>query len=58
MCEEGGNNDPNYGFYGIKEWNGFGGYSLAGSAPQSVQLQWEQTYIGNPPDESGGCHSY
>lgn len=58
MCEEGGNNDPNYGYYGIKEWNGFDGYPTAGSAPQSVQLQWEAQNIGAPPDESGGCHSY
>lgn len=58
MCEEGGNNDPNYGYYGIKEWNGFDGYPTAGSAPQSVQLQWEAQNVGAPPNESGGCHSY
>jgi hypothetical protein len=57
-CEEGGADDPNYGYYGIKEWNGFDGYPTAGSAPQSVQLQWEQENVGSPPDESGGCHSY
>lgn len=57
-CEEGGANNPQYGYYGIKEWNGFDGYPTAGSAPQSVQLQWEQTYVGAPPNESGGCHSY
>jgi hypothetical protein len=57
-CEEGGVNNPQYGYYGIKEWNGFDGYPTAGSAPQSVQLQWEQTYVGAPPNESGGCHSY
>jgi hypothetical protein len=58
MCEEGGNDDPNYGYYGIKEWNGFDGYPSAGAAPQSVQLEWEQENVGSPPDESGGCHSY
>jgi hypothetical protein len=58
MCEEGGNDDPNYGYYGIKEWNGFDGYPSAGAAPQSVQLEWEQQNVGSPPDESGGCHSY
>jgi len=57
-CEEGGADDPRYGYYGIKEWNGFDGYPTAGSAPQSVQLQWEETYVGAPPNESGGCHSY
>jgi hypothetical protein len=57
-CEEGGANNPQYGYYGIKEWNGFDGYPTAGSAPQSVQLQWEETYVGAPPNESGGCHSY
>lgn len=57
-CEEGGVNDPTYGYYGIKEWNGYDGYPTAGSAPQSVQLQWEETYVGAPPNESGGCHGY
>ena len=58
QCEEGGSNDPTYGYYGIKEWNGYDGYATAGSAPQSVQLQWEQQNVGSPPNESGGCHSY
>jgi hypothetical protein len=58
QCEEGGVNNPTYGYYGIKEWNGFDGYPTAGSAPQSVQLQWEETYVGAPPNESGGCHGY
>jgi hypothetical protein len=58
QCEEGGANNPTYGYYGIKEWNGFDGYPTAGSAPQSVQLQWEETYVGEPPNESGGCHGY
>jgi hypothetical protein len=57
-CEEGGRNDPNYGYFGIKEWNGFDGYPTAGSAPLSVQLAWEATYIGAPPDAPGQCHSY
>lgn len=58
QCENGGANDPNYGYFGIKEWNGFDGYPSAGSAPLSVQLQWEATYIGSPPDAPGECHSY
>ena len=58
MCEEGGRNDPNYGYYGIKEWNHFEGYPTAGSAPQSVQLEWEAENIGGPPDSPGHCHSY
>jgi len=58
ICEEGGRNDPNYGYFGIKEWNGFGGYPTAGSAPLSVQLAWEAKYIGAPPDAPGQCHSY
>lgn len=57
-CEEGGNDDPNYGYYGIKEWNGFDGYATAGDAPQSVQLEWEQQNVGSPPDESNGCVAY
>ena len=58
MCEEGGANDPNYGYFGIKEWNGFDGYPSAGAAPLSVQLAWEAQNIGAPPDAPGECHSY
>jgi len=58
MCEEGGRNDPVAGYFGILEWNGFDGYPTAGSAPLSVQLAWEATYIGAPPDTPGHCHSY
>jgi hypothetical protein len=57
-CEEGGRNDPNYGYFGIKEWNGFDGYPTAGSAPLSVQLAWEARYVGAPPDAPGQCHAY
>lgn len=57
-CEEGGRNDPNYGYFGIKEWNGFGGYATAGSAPLSVQLAWESAHGISPPDAPGRCHSY
>lgn len=58
LCEEGGRNDPYAGYFGIKEWHGFDGYPTAGSAPLSVQLAWEATYIGGPPDAPGQCHSY
>lgn len=58
ICEEGGHNDSNYGYFGIKEWNGFDGYSKAGYAPLSVQLDWEAKYIGGPPDAPGQCHDY
>ncbi|HEY6473974.1 MAG TPA: hypothetical protein VIY26_13865 [Acidimicrobiales bacterium] len=58
ICEEGGRDDPNAGYFGIKEWNGFDGYPTAGSAPLSVQLAWEAKYIGGPPDAPGQCHSY
>ncbi len=58
ICEEGGRDDPNAGYFGIKEWNGFDGYATAGSAPLSVQLAWEAKYIGGPPDAPGQCHSY
>jgi hypothetical protein len=57
-CEEGGRNDPNYGYFGIKEWNGFDGYPTAGSAPLSVQLAWESAHGISPPDAPGRCHSY
>jgi hypothetical protein len=58
ICEEGGRDDPDSGYFGIKEWNGFDGYPTAGSAPLSVQLAWEAKYIGGPPDAPGHCHSY
>jgi hypothetical protein len=58
ICEEGGRNDGNYGYFGIKEWNGFDGYPTAGSAPLSVQLAWEAAHGQGPPDAPGQCHSY
>lgn len=57
-CEEGGRDDANYGYFGIKEWNGFGGYATAGAAPLSVQLAWESAHGQGPPDAPGQCHSY
>jgi hypothetical protein len=58
ICEEGGRDDPNYGYFGIKAWGGFDGYPRAGAAPLSVQLAWEARYIGSPPDAPGRCHAY
>ena len=60
LCEEGGNNSPTFGYFGImpSSWNGYQGYSTAGAAPLSVQLAWEAAYIGGPPDAPGQCHSY
>jgi hypothetical protein len=57
-CEEGGRDDPNAGYFGILEWNGFDGYPTAGSAPLSVQLAWESAHGISPPDAPGQCHSY
>jgi hypothetical protein len=58
ICEEGGRNDPNAGYFGILEWHHFDGYPTAGSAPLSVQLAWEARYVGGPPDAPGQCHGY
>jgi hypothetical protein len=58
LCEEGGRDDPNYGYFGIKAWNGFDGFPRAGSAPLSVQLAWEAAHGQGPPDAPGRCHSY
>jgi hypothetical protein len=58
MCEEGGRNDPNAGYFGILEWNHFDGYPTAGSAPISVQLAWEAAHGQGPPDGPGECHGY
>ncbi len=58
VCEEGGRNDPNAGYFGILEWNGFDGYPTAGSAPLSVQLAWEAAHGQGPPDGPGECHGY
>lgn len=60
-CEESGNNDSTYGYYGImpQSWGGYGGYSTAGQAPMSVQQQrGDQINGGGPPSEAGGCHSW
>jgi len=63
MCEEGGSNDPNYGYFGIKEWNGFDGFATAGSAPLQIQLDWEYAKIvpvmGVPTESPNtGCPGY
>jgi hypothetical protein len=58
ICEEGGNDNPYAGYFGILEWNGFDGYPTAGSAPASVQLAWESAHGQGPPDAPGECHSY
>jgi len=58
ICEEGGQNDPYAGYFGILEWNHFDGYPTAGSAPVSVQLAWEAAHGQGPPDGPGECHSY
>jgi hypothetical protein len=58
VCEEGGRNDPNAGYFGILEWHHFDGYPTAGSAPVSVQLAWEAAHGQGPPDGPGECHSY
>lgn len=59
VCEEGGRNDPNFGYYGItpSTWQAFGGgqYSAtAGGASQSEQLAIAQRIQSTPPDQ-GGC---
>jgi hypothetical protein len=58
ICEEGGRDDSNYGYFGIKAWDGFDGYPRAGAAPLSVQLAWEAAHGQGPPDAPGQCHSY
>jgi hypothetical protein len=58
ICEEGGQNNPYAGYFGILEWNGFDGYPTAGSAPASVQLAWEAAHGQGPPDGPGECHGY
>jgi hypothetical protein len=58
MCEEGGQNNPYAGYFGILEWNGFDGYPTAGSAPAQVQLAWEAAHGQRPPDAPGECHGY
>jgi hypothetical protein len=58
VCEEGGNDNPYAGYFGILEWNGFDGYATAGSAPVSVQLAWEAAHGQGPPDAPGECHGY
>jgi hypothetical protein len=58
VCEESGRDDPYAGFFGILEWQGYGGYSAAGAAPLSVQLGWEAAHGQGPPDAPGQCAGY
>lgn len=58
VCEEQGNDDPYAGYFGILEWQGYGGYPQAGAAPLDVQLGWESAHGQGPPDAPGQCHSY
>lgn len=59
ICEEGGNNNPTMGYYGIQPstWQAYGGgqySSTAGGATQSEQLAIAQQIQSTPPDQ-GGC---
>lgn len=58
ICEEGGNNNPTMGYYGIQPatWQAYGGgqySSTAGGASQSEQLAIAQQIQSTPPDQNG-----
>jgi hypothetical protein len=59
MCEEGGADNPTYGFYGIypSTWQAYGGAqfaSTAGGATQAEQVQIGMAIEGHAPDQ-GSC---
>jgi len=58
-CEEGGHNDPVFGFYGITpgSWLAYGGGSfapVAGAASQAQQVEVAVRISPTPPDQ-GRC---
>jgi hypothetical protein len=59
QCEEGGRNDPTFGYFGIypNSWRAFGGArfaTVAGQATQAEQVEIGMAIEGHPPD-IGGC---
>lgn len=59
ICEESGNNDPSFGYYGIypSTWRAFGGTAfapVAGQASKPEQVEIGMRIEGHPPDQ-GGC---
>ena len=59
ICEEGGRNDPTYGYFGItpSSWIAYGGgqySSTAGGASESEQISIAERISPTPPDQ-GGC---
>jgi Transglycosylase-like domain len=59
ICEEGGRNDPTYGYFGItpSSWQAYGGgqySSTAGGASESEQITIAERISPTPPDQ-GGC---
>jgi Transglycosylase-like domain len=59
ICEEGGRNDPTYGYFGIapSSWIAYGGgqySSTAGGASESEQISIPERISPTPPDQ-GGC---
>ena len=59
-CEESGNNDPTYGYFGIypSTWASYGGTQFAPTAGGATYAEQEQVGMaieGRPPDPTGEC---
>ena len=62
-CEEGGNNDPTYGYYGITpgSWAAYGGTqyaSTAGGATQEQQVAIADRISGGAVPDANGCSGW
>lgn len=63
MCEEGGRNDPTFGYYGItpQSWAAYGGTAyatMAGGASQAEQQEIADRINGGYVPDANGCASW
>lgn len=58
ICEEGGRNDPTYGYFGIMPGNWPPGESPANMSWDQQVALGNQINGGGPPSEAGGCHGW
>jgi hypothetical protein len=60
ICENGGADDPRYGYYGEISFSNYQGYAVAGDAPMGVQQEWGDMVNGGPPTWPGepSCADY
>lgn len=60
ICEEGGRNDPTYGYLGIlpSTWSSYGYSGTAGDASWAVQLALAERITGGVVPDASGCASW